>query len=167
MLAFGIIDIEPAIATMKKTVLLSAFLTLFLGLAFDARPAISIEKLQVNAAQLASEAVAPARKGQAKQKGIRKHFKEKFRAIVENAPTNSNGSIALVLVLSSILVFFVMPGVVISSVAFYVTGLFFAVVGIGKDKNKAAAIAALSLAILPVSVLFATLIEFIIKGFFD
>lgn len=152
---------------MKNTVLLSAFLTLFLALPFDARPAISIEKLQVTTAQVAYEAAEPARKGKAKQKGIRKHFKEKIRAIVKNAPTNSNGWIALLLVLSSILVFFVMPGVVILSIAFYVTGLFFAVVGIGKDKNKAAAIAALSLAILPVSVLFATLIEFIIKGFFD
>jgi hypothetical protein len=138
---------------MKKIVVLFTFLTLFFALPFDARPAISIEKPPLNAAQVASTALETAGKGKAKQKVVRRLFKEKTKAILENEPSISIGGIALVLLLSSIFVFLLMPEFAMLSAGFYAIGLFFCVIGLGKDKNKAPAIIALTLAILPVLVL--------------
>lgn len=153
---------------MIKNVALLTSMTLLVTFSFEVQSANSIENLRTNFAQVASETCEAPKNVTFKQKIGRKLFRQKIRAALENASALSFGGVALLLILSSIIVFCFMPPILnFLSLGFYMVSLVFSLIGLSQDKKKAPAIIAFILAMLPIVLLIAFFIECRIHGCFD
>ncbi|MCU0345500.1 MAG: hypothetical protein MUC59_01065 [Saprospiraceae bacterium] len=152
---------------MKNIIALLAILVISISLPV---PIIAASSAITSAAATNQAAFHYEKKQQEKRdwgKRFRIPFKRTHTAVNENATKISNGGIALLLLLSCLVVALTLPGFEMLSVGFYLTGIFFAVLGIGRDKNKTPSIIAMVIATLPVLYFAGWIIYCRSKGCFD
>lgn len=148
---------------MKNAFRLLSFLAMILAFPYEGKPAISTPTTHVAAVQVSINEIGSERE-KVHRKANRRQLKQWIKAALTNEAAISFGGMALLLVLSSGLVFLFMPSFAMLGVAFYVAAIFLGVLGIGRDKSKVAAIAALTICLLPLLLFAAFFISCEISG---